>query len=1288
MQKTVNLTILALLVGCLTPAFATTAPMLQVVSLTPAGAGSDELLPQGLRARSMSSGDFDEDGVPDLVVSYSGDGSRFMVLYRGNLDSIFPFSAAARQRAKAGVFHAAPFHPDPTVVPVNVTFDFLATGDFDADGHLDLVGANPGDTTLEFFRGNGRGEFLRQGPIHLDGAVTTLGVAEVNRRDGLADLVVGIQSGPVAELLVFEGPNGALVSDPERFAIPSQALAVAMGELDGLSGLDIAVAAGSELILIHGRDRKLSLDRARRDFVEPAFVDRHSMGSTITGLAFGNFFLDASGQRELAVYSNSGRVEILQGETAWIAMPDKDGAPGKDRPRTTWKQIEDVDVGAALAVDFRPQLTPVRSAGSVDVALTGIPGTAVSLVRTGRATTSVAEIDIGQSMAAVVPMRLNPDGLTDLVMIPEGEGEPIVLVSAPQATITVDSTGDNTTGGDGNCTLREAVINANSNSDTTSGDCVAGAAGADMIDFNIAGGGQETIGMADGLPEITDPLTINGNTQCGSPPCIELAGSAVPDPGADDLNAITITAGSSVIRGLVVTDWPDDGLQTQGLAGGGFIEGNFFGLQFDGSTADGNTNQNIQLFSPDNIVGGTAATASNLSSSSIAGGALQIINLDPADLITDASGNTVAGNYLGTDITGAQDRGNTQAGVYVLEASGNTIGGTVPGSQNVISNNGVGVLIRESDLAAFSAENNLVQRNLIGTDVNGTSGFGNDGDGAWIWFASNNTVGGTAAAARNIISDNGGYGVLVTNNSTGLTPTEDNLVQGNYIGVDINGTSDLGNSDIGVVVSASDDNTIGGTATGAGNIISGNASLGVYVGTFDTLGADGNAVQGNLIGTNATGTAGIGNDSTGVYLGGATNTLIGGSEVGAGNLISGSTIHGIHVQNAANTNTIQGNFIGTNLAGNAALPNGGIGILISDGSTGNLVGGGGSGPLGSSAPEGGGIVPPGNLVSGNVQDGVAFFSSSPNNTVRGNFIGTDALGTGAIPNGFSGINAFSSGGQIIGGTGSGEGNLISGNTNSGIFLGESSNGNVVKNNYIGVGVDGTTVVANGGTGVTVVGSSSNQIGAVGAGNRIASNAANGVYLASTGNDDNQIIGNELSSNGNAGIVTDADAGTGNTFSQNSISGNGGFGIDLGADGLTPNDNLDPDTGANNLQNFPVLTAASSGSTQVTGMFNSLANTQFTLEFFSSPTCDGSAFGEGETYLGSIQVNTNGIGDAAIDTVLAATTPVGHVVTSTATAPDGSTSEFSQCVVVSAGDFEIFLDGFEDGTTDAWSVTVP
>ena len=384
-----------------------------------------------------------------------------------------------------------------------------------------------------------------------------------------------------------------------------------------------------------------------------------------------------------------------------------------------------------------------------------------------------------------------------------------------------------------------------------------------------------------------------------------------------------------------------------------------------------------------------------------------------------------------------------------------------------------------------------------------------------------------------------------------------NLVTGCFVGTDAGGSLSLANR-VGIVLSdfgtTIDSVTIGGVGPSFRNVISGNSDTGIAAfGLVDSI------VEGNYVGTTRTGMAPLANGGAGLGFGFCVRVTIGGAP-GAGNLISGNSSRGIDLGPSQEV-LIQGNLIGTNATGSAALP--------------NLVG---IGTAQASANKiGGSAVGEGNVISGNLQDGI-LLANCTGYIVQGNLIGTDSTGLLGIPNLGHGVHVYTvSTGHLIGGQGPGERNAIA---------------------------------FNGGAGV--------------------------------------VIGNVA-----------GDASTGNRILGNSIHDNGGLGIDLGNDGVTANDPGDGDAGPNNLQNFPVLSAATSngGSTGVRGSLNSSPATSFTIEFFASPVCDGSGNGEGQTSLGATAVTTDGSGNAAIDVTLPAPS-VGQVVTATATDAAGNTSEFS------------------------------
>ena len=200
-------------------------------------------------------------------------------------------------------------------------------------------------------------------------------------------------------------------------------------------------------------------------------------------------------------------------------------------------------------------------------------------------------------------------------------------------------------------------------------------------------------------------------------------------------------------------------------------------------------------------------------------------------------------------------------------------------------------------------DGNDVRGNYIGTDANGTFDLGNSGVGVLIGSgASNNAIGGVAAGSRNIISGNNGNGVTITG-----AGTIGNTVRGNFIGTDRTGTADLGNSGKGIMLGdQAAETVIGGTTTGAGNVISGNGATGIWL---QGVGTSGNRICGNRIGVSATSPATLGNGEYGIFIGlNACNNAVGGEGAGAGNVIAHNGMHGVAL-GAGTGNAIQRNRI-------------------------------------------------------------------------------------------------------------------------------------------------------------------------------------------------------------------------------------------------------------------------------------------------------------------------------------------------------------------------------------------
>ncbi|MBN9393177.1 MAG: right-handed parallel beta-helix repeat-containing protein [Chloroflexi bacterium] len=259
--------------------------------------------------------------------------------------------------------------------------------------------------------------------------------------------------------------------------------------------------------------------------------------------------------------------------------------------------------------------------------------------------------------------------------------------------------------------------------------------------------------------------------------------------------------------------------------------------------------------------------------------------------------NVIQGNYIGTDSTGQVALGNTNSGIWVNEVPNNTIGGTTTGTRNIISGNSTyGVQINGN-----GSTGNRVQGNYIGTDVSGLNSVGNSSGGVCICGGSTTTIGGTSAAARNIISGNTTYGIYIQYGGA-----VNNVVQGNYIGINAD-TNVLANS-TGIYINGAGSNTIGGGVAGAGNYIAGNTNNGILVSGLE---ASGTSIQGNFIGLKPDLTA-LGNGSNGIMLdSSASNTTIGGSLAAQYNTIAYNNGAGIFI-NSGTGHRVQGNSIFSN----------------------------------------------------------------------------------------------------------------------------------------------------------------------------------------------------------------------------------------------------------------------------------------------------------------------------------------------------------------------------------------
>jgi uncharacterized protein (TIGR03437 family) len=842
------------------------------------------LAAQDARPLTLAAGDFDEDGMPDLISGYALRDSGLLTLQRGNADALWPHSAKAAQRKAAGVFTDAPLLSPARGFELPGHPDFLGTGDFNGDGHQDVVAAVVGSPQVFWLAGTGRGEFGEPQALLLPGTITTLLTGEINRADGLADAIVGITGGAGAQLLIFEGARGAFNAEPELIGLPATATALALGQLDDEYPFDVAVAAGNELLIVFGRDRQTTLNESLRAEVKPAALERVPCNFQITSLATGRFTNDRNDA--IALLASHGSIHLLKrdlGKTAarWgevigevsvmmntAAARHSSAAPKLVRAVLSNRPYDDlvvVDAGSQqLQIVMGEMLLPPgeRSSNEAGVAIPQQPLT----------------LKVEGAPAAVLPMRLNADALSDLVVSKTGGQSPLSLVlTEAAATFTVNSERDDPDykPGDGNC----ADIN---------GKCTFYAA----LQENDAGLGGATINFS--VPTastafihesywIRKPVTIDGTSQ----------GHVTLTTGISQV-FFEFAGGKTVVRGLsfgsgtlrfrdsadnLVEDnygrtlvvWSDR------TTVGGTFEGarNYMAVFGNNSVRDnlfkGNTvgfiapntpqviGSKVQVLgsSTNTIIGGPEPGAGNAIYGEIL---LQGAEGNPPYLV---SGTQIIGNGLYFITCGEQSLSNLIRNNYIEFSDTDGLSIDADSKNNVIRENSIrlhsqaGILLEGTDNQIFGnqisgnglaggvvagikigqgAVRNIIQANWIG--IYGNLAEPNNGPGIEI-NSSDNSIGGDRNAEGNLISGNKGPGILIN------AGAKNNQLKGNWIGVQSNGTSPLGNTGAGIVNNG-ENNLIGATSANLRNLIAFNSGDGVTI----NAGNQGNALLGNEIYSN------------------------------------------------------------------------------------------------------------------------------------------------------------------------------------------------------------------------------------------------------------------------------------------------------------------------------------------------------------------------------------------------------------------------------------------------------
>jgi hypothetical protein len=445
--------------------------------------------------------------------------------------------------------------------------------------------------------------------------------------------------------------------------------------------------------------------------------------------------------------------------------------------------------------------------------------------------------------------------------------------------------------------------------------------------------------------------------------------------GANGVNVLSSSSGvtiggTTVNHRNIISGNTNTGVNVDITSHGTIIKANYIGTNSAGTAAIGNGAHGVYVNNSNNaIIGGSNAIERNVISGNVANG----ISLE------NSSGHIVKGNFLGTSANGLSSIPNNDSGLSMTNVTGLTIGGVTLMERNVISGN------VKYGIYTSNFDNSTITGNYIGVDSTGNAKLKNNMHGVTTHVGSDNNI-----RQSNVVGGNGSAG---TGNGFNIEGALNNTFYGNYVGIGINGNSNVGNLVQGIRIAlSSNNNIIGGTGANQRNYVSANGNHAIF---FDN-GSSSNIVKSNYVGTDVTGLISRPNGAIGIFMfEGANNNIIGGAAANEGNLVAGSlaTSDGIRIQISSN-NVVYGNVIGLNSNGVASTGFGNTGNGIYILSYNYLSGAAGSNIIGGTA------AGQANKISQNSLDGVRIESSA--GAVGSNF--NPILGNKIYCNGLMGIN--------------------------------------------------------------------------------------------------------------------------------------------------------------------------------------------------------------------------------------------------------------------------------------------
>jgi hypothetical protein len=1078
---------------------------------------------------ALAAADFDEDGIPDLVSGYAAT-TGLITIDRGNPDTLYRNSNTT----------AAPFLSTARIFEAGLRPDFIGVGDFDADGHNDVLVATRGSNTLYLLPGDGHGNFGLANQIQVDGQVTALVTGEINRRDGLLDFVIATEGVNGPQALVFEGPQGAIRAHPEAFFLPGPANQLALGQLDSEYPIDLAISAGHSLLIIHGRDRRLTLDSERQAEVPSARIETRSFPAALVSIAIGDFV--GNQQSSLAALTEDGTVQVLsrnrdvvsesaiqksstgygdrlvinqellrQYEAESKSIPSNRSNPEPTRTFADWESY-------TISSGQWPQATQLAS-----VHVSGLPGDDLLVMDSsnrqlhiltesrrqnteqvfdsGLTQFNSVSLTIESAPVAVLPLLLDGDALQDLVILREGQSAPAVtftgqtedpLLSDQTPSSTQQKKPERETGpvappqtsqdeGQRPQTVQQPLSQKASTKNKTT----------------------QSLGVQPSFGSCASTSISYGQTLSGA-----LATSDCPfgDGSYFDDFAFTGTAGQKIAVSMksgafdtyLLLLAPDGStLQTDDDGGGGtdsYIpsDGTFFTLPstgtftiransiFAGATGSYTVALTLQSSStcPSTLVSLGQTINGSLNSTTDC----HITSGDQTNAYVDLYRfNGTAGQQVAISLSASFD-----AFLYLVDPANSAIsdddsgGGTnsrIPAS-GFYTLPGTGVyIIYATSFGAFETGSYTLVLSVPASPTSVTNT--NDSGAGSLRQAIINAN--STSGADTITFNIPGSGVRTINLLSALPSitspvTIDGGTQPGYAGTPL-----IELNGAGAGANAAGLKITAGSSRVHALIINRFTGSGILLTTNGS-----NTIDGNYIGTNSSGNGILGNGQFGVQVDSSNNT-IGGTTIAARNIISGTGTSGVRFY-LADGNTVRGNYIGTDTTGSIDLGNTLNGVFGNVGSNNTIAG---------------------NLISGNNFPGIALFNTGPAGTlVQGNFIGTNAAHNAALPNEQGGIivGGFAIGGDCpgcpntatdntIGGTSAALRNIISGNHGNGVeVINLFSERNNIQGNYIGTNEAGNAPVRNTSNGILITRAPNNTIGGsiAAAGNVISGNTQYGI----------------------------------------------------------------------------------------------------------------------------------------------------------------------------------------------------